>query len=120
MDDNNQPSAARRRETILPLDQEMERLDELREDFLQTIQEELAEFGTSDLKEAYVKARSQFGAYSKRAKGLRTRLVEKGRVSEGESCRTDAVKDAESLRDFKKSVNEILRSQDCSEFPSSL
>ena len=49
MMDDNQPSETRRRETFLPLEIEMEKVDELREVFLQTIQEELGEYDTSDI-----------------------------------------------------------------------
>ena len=117
---DNLPSTSRGREPVLPLDREKLVVEDLRETFLEAIEEELDEASPLELREAYNQAKIKFREYIRKAKSLKARLLEKGRMSESETCRANAVKDGEHLVSLKQSINALLTAQGASGLSSSV
>ena len=114
------PSTSRGREPVLPLDREIQLVDDLREDFLQIIKEELDEASPLELRNTYNQAKIKFKQYIRKARPLKARLLEKGRISESETCRANAVKDGKDLASLKLSINALLATQGVSELALSV
>ena len=99
-------TTSNRRERVPLLDSEVEEVTNLREQLNELMRERLDEMEPIQARNLYMRAKERYKEYTKKARVVMRRLIQRGRRNDSEDCRIDVINFTDDLKGLR-----VLRKQ---------